>query len=427
MSAEQARVRRDRKDRIFIYGMNYAPEMTGVGRYSGELGSWLAASGREVEVVTAPPHYPGWWVRPPYSSGRYERDRVDNAIVWRCPVWLSRSASGLRRLIAPLSFALSSAPFAFWRIIRSRPNAVLCVEPTIAIAPVALLAARLAGARTVLHVQDLEFDAAIAVGHVKGPKLLQRMLFGIEAWLLGQFDRIVTISTQMAARLEEKGVDRERMTLIRNWVDTGHLFPIAGTSPYRAELGIAESDYVLLYSGQIGAKQSLHLLFDAAEALADVPGIHFVVAGEGPLKPRYVERYGHLPNLTLLPLQPEARFNEFLNLADCHLLPQDPAVAELVLPSKLGGMLATGKRILVTASRESEIGTFLGDAASFAAPGELADTIQALAAEGPVDPAPALSLARSLGLDQAMAAFERVLLGRADSGADADATQPVAA
>ena len=40
---------------ILLYGINFAPELTGIGKYTGELAAWLAARGHDVRVVTAPP------------------------------------------------------------------------------------------------------------------------------------------------------------------------------------------------------------------------------------------------------------------------------------------------------------------------------------------------------------------------------------
>ncbi len=84
-------------------------------------------------------------------------------------------------------------------------------------------------------------------------------------------------------------------------------------------------------------------MLDAARLLKDRPDLYFVVAGDGPEKARLMRDYADLPNLRFLPLQPEERLCELLNLADLHVLPQSSGAADLVLPSKLGGMLASGK------------------------------------------------------------------------------------
>jgi colanic acid biosynthesis glycosyl transferase WcaI len=58
----------------------------------------------------------------------------------------------------------------------------------------------------------------------------------------------------------------------------------------------------------------------------------------------------------LLPLQPVERLNEWLNLADVHLLPQKAGAADVVLPSKLLGILASGRPVVASSPAGSELG-----------------------------------------------------------------------
>ena len=374
--------------RVVIYGINYAPEMAGVGRYSGEIGAFLAAQGHAVSAVTTPPHYPGWRALPPYSGDKWMRETVDGVDVHRCPLYLHPQMQGIRRLLAPLSFALSSAIPAFRHILKTRPQVVLIVEPTLFVAPVGLFAAKLVGAKTVLHVQDLEIDAAFAVGHLGKGGLMARLAAAFERSLLHRFDRVITISTRMAEKIAEKGIDASRIEVVRNWVDIDLIKPLAGPSPYRAELGLADDCKVVLYSGNIGAKQGVGLIIEAAERLADRHDIQFIVAGEGPMRPLVEAASQRLGNIRLLGFQPEARFSDFLGLADIHILPQELGTADLLLPSKLGGMLASGRPILVTADPGTELATFLGESCVFSPPGDGAAVAQAVSqmAAAPLDP-----------------------------------------
>jgi colanic acid biosynthesis glycosyl transferase WcaI len=402
--------------KIFIYAMNYSPEMAGVGRYNGEIGAHWAAAGHEVVVLTTPPHYPGWKVAPPHRNGRYSSETRGRETITRCPLVLRERMGGVWRLIAPLSFATASAPLALWRIARFRPDLVLCVEPTLMVAPAAILAARLVGARTVLHVQDLEVDAAFAVGHLAPLGWLKRIAFGLEKRLLSGFDRLVTISGAMAERLERKGVPPGRIAIVRNWVDLDLIKPLRGASPYRRELGLAETDRVVLYSGAIGAKQGFEDLLVAASGLAERDDIKFIIAGEGPAKRDLVARARHLPNVRFLPFQPYARLSEFLGLADVHVLPQAAAAADLVLPSKLGGMLASGRRVIVTAARGTELAQFVDGAAIVVPPADavaLAEAIAMAADAGPEEgeaPARRRRLAAQLSKSDGLRSFDAIAI-----------------
>jgi colanic acid biosynthesis glycosyl transferase WcaI len=386
-----------------------------VGRYTGELGAYLAEQGHPLEVVTAPPHYPGWRVPAPYHN-RYSSRTEGKAKVFRCPLVLRTQMRGAWRLIAPVSFVLTSAPVVIWRSLAQRPRTVLVVEPTLLAAPSGLLAAKLSGARCVLHVQDLEIDAAFGMSHLKNP-LLRRIALWFEHQVLKRFDLVVTISEQMRSRLIDKGAAAEQVVVLRNWVDLGKLRPLNRPSGFRQELGLRADDYVVLYAGNIGAKQALNVVADAALSLVDHTNIVFVIAGEGPEKPALEAR--GLSNVRFLPLQPEARLCELLNLADLHILPQHAGAADLVLPSKLGGMLASGKPILVTADAGTELHEFLAGAAIIAPAGDARAVAEAVLdisrTRDNIGSQHRLELATSLSHATALERFRRELIARPDA------------
>lgn len=392
--------------------MNYRPEMISTGKYAYEVSEYLASRGHEVEVITTAPHYPGWRTFPGYRSWTYSSDVMNGVMVRRAPMYLHTDASGLVRLAMPLTWVIAAFPLLIWRTLRRRPDVIVCVQPTIMMAPAALLAAKLVGARTVQHVQDLEIDTAFAVGHVRSGGGVGRLAYAIERLIMRRFDRIVTISLKMRDRLVAKGVERTRVSIVRNWVDTAAIRPLGRASAYRAELGIAPDQFVVQYSGQMGRKQALHLIVAAAEALANDRRFVFVLAGDGPTRPDVERQTAALPNVRLLPLQSVERLGEFLNLADCHVLPQDAGVSELVLPSKLGGMLASGKPILITAHPDSELAGFLGDAATFTPPGDamaIAAALRIMIDTPDTAASKRLALAAQLEADALLPAFEQVL------------------
>lgn len=410
-----ARARADQSRRLVIYGMNYAPEFAGIGRYTGEIAEHFAAMGVDVTVVTAPPHYPGWRVRDGYAN-RFSRRREGGVRVVRAPLLLRENMNGLWRLLAPLSFSATSAPLIVWEILARRPSIVICLEPTLFAAPAAIVAAKLTGARVVLYVQDLEVDAAFAMGHLGNSGVLKSLGYAFERLTMRGCDRIITISNRMAERLREKGVTASKVAVLRNWVDVRDIFPLDGSNPYRAELGLEDQDFVVLYSGNIGAKQGLDVLLRAAELLErTVPRVKFIIAGEGPAKTALRKTYGRLSNVRFLPFQPKGRLNEFLNLPDLHALPQNKDAADLVLPSKLGGMLASGKRVIVTAEKGTELADFLASAAILVPPGDAVKLAEAIArqCEDTVDDGHSvrLALSRTIAKDVGIEEFGRLVLG----------------
>jgi len=391
--------------------MNFAPEPLGIGRYTGELAAYLAAQGEAVEVITSLPHYPGWRVRSPYRSGRYVVEDRDGIRVVRCPLLLHPSGRGIWRLIAPLTFAVAAAPVVIWRILRSRPHIVICVEPTLFSAPAVVAAAKLVGARCILHVQDLEIDAAFNVGHLKG-YWLQKLAIVFERFMLRRFNLIITISERMRQKIAEKGVPENSITVLRNWVNISNIKRIDRPNSFREQLGIAPQDFVVLYSGQIGPKQALHLLLEVALKCGPESGIQFVVAGDGPTKQSLVETYGRAPNIHFLPVQPEEMLCELLNLADLHVLTQDRSAADLVLPSKLGGMLASGRLVLVMADPGTELHDLLYGIAIIVPTSDvhaLADAIKSVSMQRPNPPPQTAKLLELFSSKTILPAFHRAI------------------
>ncbi|MBN3858055.1 glycosyltransferase WbuB [Paraburkholderia sp. Ac-20340] len=366
--------------KILIYGINYAPEMTGIGKYTGEMATWLAARGHEVRVVTAPPYYPEWQVAEPYSANRYASETRDGVQVVRAPLWVPSKPRGKGRLVHLASFALSSLPlmlrFALWR-----PDVVFCVAPSLLNAPTGWLAARLCGAHAWLHIQDFEVDAAFKLDILRG-SWLKRTALAIERALLTRFDSVSTISGKMLERAADKGVRAAQLVRFPNWASTDAVFPLERVSRLKAALGIAPDAMVVLYSGNMGMKQGLDVLTDATLALKDQPDLAFVFCGSGPARAAIEAACGELPNCRVIDLRPVEELNELLNLADIHVLPQRADAADLVMPSKLTGMFASGRAVIAMASPGTELHSAVAPRGMVVPPGDapsLAQAIRALA------------------------------------------------
>lgn len=343
--------------KLLLVSMNFAPEPTGIGKYSGEMAHALAARGFDVRVVCAPPYYPQWQVQPGHRSGVYDvRDEAPGLRVIRCPLWVPASPSGIGRLLHMASFAASSLPVLLAQA-RWRPDVVLVVAPALFTAPGAWLAARLSGAVAWLHVQDLEVDAAYSVGLLSGT-LLRRSALALERLLLRRFDRVSSIAGGMLRRLAAKGVPLQRLALLPNWVDVDGppgADVDAEAAALRRALGIAPEAVVCLFSGTLNRKHGLHTLLQAARQLRRAPLIVFVVCGEGDQRAVLHQAAADLPALRWLPLQAPERLGVLLRMADIHLLPQLRSAADLVMPSKLGGMLASGRPVIAAAHPGTEL------------------------------------------------------------------------
>ncbi|HTX77708.1 MAG TPA: glycosyltransferase, partial [Terracidiphilus sp.] len=208
------------------------------------------------------------------------------------------------------------------------------------------------------------------------------------------------------------------------WVDVSGIYPLPEgpgcPNLFRKELaswvpGI-ERKVILLYSGNMGAKQGLELLAPLAESFAGDPRVHFLFCGDGAFRSRLEALVAHMVNVTMLPLQPLDRLNDLLNAGDIHLLPQRASAADLVMPSRLGAMLASGRPVVATAHAGTQVAQVVeGRGIAVAAEDEAAlhDAVSALvedeALRGRLGRAAREYAVKHLGKQQVLEQFERDL------------------
>jgi colanic acid biosynthesis glycosyl transferase WcaI len=359
--------------KILILGLNYEPEPVGIGPYTTGTARALADAGHNVTVVTGKPYYPRWRIDVGYAGLGYRLSREHGVSVIRCPLYVPLRPSGVKRLIHHASFALFALPAVLVHTLRCRPNVVIAIAPSLIASPVARFAARVSGARFWLHIQDFEVEAAVATGLLRSDRKAIRWALAFERWAL-RSGRISTISPQMRAKLAEKGVPKENIVEFRNWASIDQVRPLSAPSPFRPEWGI-DRLHVALYSGNIANKQGIEIVVQAARLLAHREDILFVICGNGVNRDELMARAAGLDNVRFFDLQPMERLSELLGLASVHLLPQIAGAVDLVLPSKLTNMLASGRPVVATAVRDSGLAhevagcglvTMPGDPSAFA-------------------------------------------------------------
>src|SRR5665213_2601365 len=149
--------------RILLIGLNYAPEVVGIGPYTTELAEHFAARGNEVSVLTSFPYYPHWRIDSAYRRKRpFLVERINGVRIVRSPILLPGTMhSTFRRILFDSSSAVTSL-MASARI--GAVDVVICVSPPLQLGVTAWLIARSRGARLVLHLQDLVPDAAVSMG-----------------------------------------------------------------------------------------------------------------------------------------------------------------------------------------------------------------------------------------------------------------------
>ncbi len=342
--------------RIAIISINYAPEPVGIAVYTTGLARYLARRGHAVRVHTGFAWYPSWRQAATDRHVAFRADVEAGVSLWRSWLHVPRRVTTFTRMLHEASFVLSAT--IAW-LVAPRTDLVIVVMPPLLLALPVVEFARLRGSRVILHVQDLQPDAAIALGLLR-PSRFTELLLAIERFVYRRADRVSSISEAMLERIGAKGVAASRRILLRNWA-SDLAWPQAGSSgSLRAAWQLGER-LVVLYAGNLGRKQGLDMLIDAAECLRDVPDIVLVIVGEGSESSHLQARIAasELGNVVLQPLQPSEGLPELLLTADIHVIPQRAGVTDIVLPSKLGNILASARPVIVSALASSELATIV--------------------------------------------------------------------
>jgi colanic acid biosynthesis glycosyl transferase WcaI len=341
--------------RILIYGINYSPELTGVGKYTGEMSAWLAEHGHSVRVVTAPPYYPEWRVPEGYSSKKYSRC-VEGAVeVIRCPLYVPAKVTTLSRLAHLVSFSASSAVPLFGSF-RWRPEVIIQIAPTLFCSIQTLFLAWLVGSKTIVHIQDYEVDAMFGLSMARGG--LKRIAHWAELKILNSFNNVSTISEGMMKRAIDKGVNPNKVIFLPNWSEVASFRNVHSNFQLLTQLGVDPSKKIVLYSGNMGEKQGLDNVIFAAKKMESNRDIHFLMVGDGVAKANleHLALNLSLSNVTFLPLVPYDKLPELLAIADCHLVVQKSGVADSVMPSKLTNIFAVGGNAVITSTESTTLG-----------------------------------------------------------------------
>lgn len=328
------------------------------------MGAWFAQRGHDVEVIAGLPHYPSWTLDPSYKSRDRRQEVLEGSHVRRAGHFIPRphNVRAWSRILMETSFSLSAARYWIRLMLSSKkPDVIIAVMPPLQIGMWPAVYSRIRKVPWVLHVQDLQVDAALRLNMLNVGRLAG-LLYKLEQRLLRSATRVSTITEAMRDRIYSKGIKREQIWLFPNWAELSFVKPMARENAFRERLGYKSADRLIVCAGNMGEKQGLEVVLEAAERLHGDPRVQFLMVGDGAARSR-LERMAavsHLENLRFLPVQPWSMVPQMMAAADIHLVIQKKNAADLVMPSKLTNILSAGRSCIVTANP----GTMLADVVS---------------------------------------------------------------
>ena len=263
--------------RVIVWGINYVPEITGIAPHNVALCEFLQRERVDVEMISTFAYYPAWRKRPEDRLFLFRVDRINGVPVHRCWHFVPQRVSAWKRIVHEATFIVTSTLQA---LLLRRPDLYVIVSPPLLLGMAAWLVSTLKGAPYVFHVQDLQPDAAVGLGMLRAG-WFTRVLYWLEAFAYRHATRVSGISEEILNAFRAKGVPEAKLILFPNGAVLPDDSQIPARGQFRAKNGLAADEFLAIYAGNLGVKQGLNILLDAAEQLRGSDKIRIVICGDG--------------------------------------------------------------------------------------------------------------------------------------------------
>ena len=352
--------------RILLVATNYWPEPTGIAVYTTDLAELLTAGGHHVSVMTSLPHYP-WWKVPLEFAHLREGPGVHKGIsIIRANHFIPRKMNALLRLRFEASL---------WWNLRRVSKKFIAKEFDLVIACIPTVAAGIVGqkiARTLripfgLIVQDLSGAGAKQSG-LRGGRAISMIAKSVERRAIHGADYLVVVSSAMRDVIGDLGVPAERISQITNY--SARAISSIDKTLARARFVWKSEDFIVIHTGNMGAKQDLDNVVLAAEALAGNSRIKIYLVGHGNQESHLKELCAEMGNIYVLPAVSDEDYSALLSAADLLLVNERSTQMEMSLPSKISSYLYSERPVIAAVPRGGATWKFLDGVAELVEAGD---------------------------------------------------------
>jgi colanic acid biosynthesis glycosyl transferase WcaI len=341
--------------RILVLSINYWPDETGIAAFNTWRCEYLASRGHQVTICTGPPYYPAWRVPDAYRGKLVQREQRNGVTILRSWMFVPQQLNTKKRILHEASFLASS----FVRALACRrPDLIFAVSPPLGLALTASTLGRLWRVPFIFDVEDLQPDAAVELGMMKGGWLVSA-LYRLEHLAYERAALVSTITEGMRQRIVEKGIDPAKVVLFPPRADSslyGLRERIDGES-FRKRYGLEGNKVIVSHAGNMGVKQGLDVILDAAERSRERTNLQYLFVGDGAMRVQLEEQTNarRLSNVRFLPLLEADEFQQMLAATDIALITQQRIVSNIVFPSKIVTLLCAGCPVVASVNSESEV------------------------------------------------------------------------
>jgi colanic acid biosynthesis glycosyl transferase WcaI len=341
--------------KIQVLSQSFYPDHSGISLYSSEFAFYAAEKGHEVEVITGYGFYPQWKKRKEDRRKLFSTEYNGKVKILRGYIYVPEKPTTFKRVIHEISL-LASTSFNFFRA--KKPDVIVVFTTPILLGFIAVIFKKLFKCKLIINVQDFQLEAASSLNMIK-EGLFFKILSNLEKFSYANADLVTSISHSMFDILKyNKKLKDKKIYLWPNWIQKkDYILDPVNKGIFRKQYNINSSEIIIGYAGNVGLKQGLEILVELADVFMQNTCIKFFIIGGGAGLPNII-KYANdkkVKNVFFLPLLSPAEYKAFLNDLDIFFLPQKKTAFDVYFPSKLLGLIAAKKTILISADEESEL------------------------------------------------------------------------
>lgn len=340
---------------ILLLYSYYKPENLSGSRFAEELRCELLNRGHNIQIYTpTPTRGVSDEIRNEYKKKRNETEFNGKLSVHRFPLYregkntLSRA---VRYII--LEFQL------LWFGLHDKNCELLLMGSTPPIN--GLMATFLKKVRKLPYiytVQDIFPESLANTGIAKENSLLYKIGLWVSDVSYKNANHIFVITEDAKENLIGKGVPKNKISVIYNWVDTDKIKPIDRKENFLFDkYGLDRNKFYVTYAGNMSNSQNVGILVDVAEKFKDKKDIEIVIFGEGTEKEKILNRINDLKltNIKIFPYEPAENISYVYSLGDISTVLTKAGVGKSAFPSKTLSIIACGTPLIASFDRDSDL------------------------------------------------------------------------
>ena len=319
--------------RILFLSDNFPPEVNApASRTFDHCREWVK-QGNEVTVVTCAPNFPQGKLFPGYRNRLWQEETMEGIRVIRVWTYIVPNKGFLKRTLDYISFSVTG----FLAGLFVKTDIIVATSPQFFCALCGRTLSFFKRRPWVMEVRDLWPESIKTVGVVQKDNLFIRYFEKEEMWCYHSAKKIVVVTDSFKRRLVERGVDADKIFVVKNGVDKDLFRPMAQDATLKEQLNL-QGKHVIGYIGTHGLAHKLDFILRCAKEMDGNSDFHFLFIGNGAAKDDLLKLKKELgcKNVTMLDSVPKSQVNRYISILDVALINlRKSPLFTTVIPSKI--------------------------------------------------------------------------------------------